>query len=65
LKINPSVHSSSFAETERSSKYPGEPYRPPYLEKVVEDLNKDLKGQIPDSVPKEVNHLLCMFEKGT
>lgn len=56
LKIKTTVEN----EDER---YPGEPYRPPYLEKVTKDLNKNLHEQIPDSVPKEMNHLLCMFEE--
>ena len=44
-------------------RYPGEPYRPPYLEKVTKDLSADLNQLIPDSVPEEMNHLLCMFEE--
>ena len=44
-------------------RYPGEPYRPPYLEKVAKNLNHNLKEQIPDSVPDEMHHILCMFEE--
>ena len=44
-------------------RYPGEPYRPPYLEKVTKDLSANLNEQIPDSIPTEMNHLLCMFEE--
>ena len=29
-------------------RYPGEPYRPPYLEKVTKDLSADLNQLIPD-----------------
>ena len=45
------------------SLYPGEPYRPPYLEKVAHDLSANLHDQIPDTVPKEMDHILCMFEE--
>ena len=29
-------------------RYPGEPYRPPYLEKVTKDLSANLNELIPD-----------------
>ena len=44
-------------------RYPGEPYRPPYLEKVAKDLSHNLEEQIPDSIPDEMHHILCMFEE--
>ena len=59
-----SAQTEAFAETdaERSSSYPGQPYRPPYLEKVVKELAANLKEQIPDSIPESMNNLLCDFE---
>ena len=45
------------------SLYPGEPYRPPYLEHVAHELNANLHDQIPDTIPKEMDHILCMFEE--
>ena len=44
-------------------RYPDEPYRPPYLEKVAKDLSHNLEAQIPNSVPDEMQHILCMFEE--
>ena len=44
-------------------RYPGEPYRPPYLEKVAKDLSNNLEKKIPNSVPDEMQHILCMFEE--
>ena len=44
-------------------RYPGEPYRPPYLEKVAKDLSNNLEQKIPNSVPDEMQHILCMFEE--
>jgi len=53
---------STLAE-DVGERYPGEPYRPPYLEKVANDLSNNLHEQIPDSVPEEMDHVLCMFEE--
>ena len=53
----------SILTEDSHSLYPGVPYRPPYLEKVAHDLSANLHDQIPDTVPKEMNHILCMFEE--
>ena len=52
---------SSLAE-DAGYRYPGEPYRPPYLEKVSNDLSHNLHEQM-ESVPEEMDHILCMFEE--
>ena len=54
----------STSTLERSSGYSGESYRAPYLEKVVKTLNSKVRELVSDEneVPKEMDHLLCMFE---
>jgi hypothetical protein len=56
LGVGPTATASS------SSSYPGQPYRSPYLEKVVKALSSNLNKQIPGQVPSEMDQLLCLFE---
>ena len=56
------VRVSTLTEDSHSH-FPGEPYRPPYLEHVAHELSANLHDQIPDTVPKEMDHILCMFEE--
>lgn len=61
VTISDAIKMESMSQSTKAS-YPGEPYRAPYLEHVSKDLESNLKEQIPDSIPLEMDHIMCMFE---